>query len=196
MKPTSTSAPIAPKSSKQMELHNCAIGLNDVLLGRGGATNNHEGNCRYRTIVADFQNEYLVARKKEKVVISRKIVAAVHANGGRFLKRDSSGVWVEVPDKRATEKTSQALREGLCVRNNTIRPSKQVRRLAKPDNSVEPKVVVSGWVLPSAAPATVSPVMNSITAPVVYKVPTLMIPRSLPMSYQPPVAKTSKVCQI
>jgi hypothetical protein len=140
-------------------LENSTIRVNDVLSGRGGATNNHEGNRRYRTIVADHQSEYLAAKKKEKVVISRKIVALVHADAGRFLRRDASGVWVQVPDKRAIEKTSQALREGLDVRNHTVRPKKQVRRLALGDDTT-PKVVVTGWVLPTAP--VVTPVMMGI----------------------------------
>lgn len=166
------------------------IGVNDVLLGRGGATNNHEGNRRYRTIVADHQSEYLTARKKEKVVISRKIVATVHSNGGRFLKRDAGGIWVEVPDKRATEKTSQALREGLDVRNNTVRPKKQVRRLADPDNQTAPKVVVAGWVVPSMAPpAAVTPVMMGLGQPISrehYKMPELVMEK-----YQQPLFSRS-----
>lgn len=106
---------------------------NDVLLGRGGATNNHEGNKRYRTIVQDHQSEYLNSRKKSKVSIAQKIVMKVYSNGGRFLKREASGIWAEVPFKRATEKTSQALREGLDVRNQKIREQKQVRRFETGD---------------------------------------------------------------
>jgi hypothetical protein len=101
---------------------------NDVLLGRGGATNNHYGNCAYRSIVAGYRTEYLAARKKDKVVIARKIVELVHRNGGRFLARDDvSDAWTEAPDKRAVSKTSQTLREGLDVRNNVIRTKKSVR---------------------------------------------------------------------
>jgi hypothetical protein len=90
---------------------------NDVLLGRGGQTNKHEGNKRYRTMVTDHQNEYLQARKKDKVLIARRIVAIVRQHDGRFLKTNNFGVWEQVADKRAQEKTSQALREGLDVRN-------------------------------------------------------------------------------
>lgn len=98
------------------------ISPNDVLCGRGGATNNHVGNRRFRAIVAAHQREYLQARKMEKVLIARQIVAAVHASGGRYLKRSkSSDTWIEVPVKQATSKTSQALREGLDVRNRTVR---------------------------------------------------------------------------
>ena len=64
-----------------------AIGENDVLCGRGGATNNHPGNKKFRAIVADHMSEYLAAKKKDKIVIARRIVAQIRANGGRFLKR-------------------------------------------------------------------------------------------------------------
>ena len=95
---------------------------NDVLMGRGGATNAHVGNRRFRAIVARYQDEYLSAKKKQKAVIARKIVAEIQQAGGRFLKRDDRGTaWVTVPDKKATEKTSQALREGLDVRHKRFR---------------------------------------------------------------------------
>jgi hypothetical protein len=102
-----------------------SIGPNDVLCGRGGATNNHEGNRRFRSIVVEHQTDYLTARKMEKAVIARQIVEAVHNNGGRYLKRSKTAdTWVEVPLKQATAKTSQALREGLDVRNKTVRSTK------------------------------------------------------------------------
>lgn len=110
-------------------LNDSSIGPHDVLLGRGGATNNHEGNKRYRTLVADHQTDYLQARKLKKVDISRQIVSIVLGRGGRFLKRDSKNEeWVPVTLERAISKTSQALREGLDVRNRRVRPDKQVIR--------------------------------------------------------------------
>jgi hypothetical protein len=93
---------------------------NDVLCGRGGATNNYIGNKRFRSIVACHQGEYLKAKKKDKVRVSQAIVRAIRESGGRFLRRVSEGLWVEVGDKKATEKTSQALREGLDVRAITL----------------------------------------------------------------------------
>jgi hypothetical protein len=102
---------------------------NDVLFGRGGATNNHEGNRRFRAFVADHQAEYLEARKKDKARISRRIVHLVRERGGRFLRRDDeTGLWVEVGDKKAIEKTSQALREGLDVRAHHPGGNKAPRR--------------------------------------------------------------------
>lgn len=43
------------------------------------------------------------------------------------MKRNGQD-WVAISDKKAQEKTSQALREGLDVRNHKVRPSKQIRR--------------------------------------------------------------------
>jgi hypothetical protein len=113
-----------------------SIGVNDVLSGRGGATNNHPGNKLFRSIVSDHMPEYLVAKKKEKAVIARRIVNQIKAEGGRFLKRAShphhaasdSDMWVELTDRKATDKTSQALREGLDVRHKKYRPEKMARR--------------------------------------------------------------------
>ena len=113
-----------------------SIGPNDVLLGRGGATNNHDGNRKFRLIVAEHQHEYLQARKRDKVIIARRIVAIVQGTGGRFLKQGhSNSTWVEVTDKRAQEKASQALREGLDVRNNTIRPNKLIKAVRRNSES-------------------------------------------------------------
>jgi hypothetical protein len=104
------------------------VGPDDVLLGRGGATNNHAGNHRFRQCVAARQAEYLNCRKHEKVNIAKSIVAEIQSRGGRFLRCGTiKDHWDEVSDKRAQEKTSQALREGLDVRNNKIRPNKQIK---------------------------------------------------------------------
>jgi hypothetical protein len=143
------------------------IGVHDVLLGRGGLTNSHTGNKRYRTIVLDHQAEYLRAQKKEKAVIARKIVAIVQENGGRFLKRDTCCSWIQVTDKKAREKTSQALREGLDVRNNRVRLSKLARRFSDDVSSSDEegvsrshqakRLVVPGWVVSKLhSPAVVS----------------------------------------
>lgn len=96
----------------------------DVLLGRGGATNNHVGNRNFRNIVAEHQQEYLEAKKTEKAMISKRIVRTVRQQGGRFLRRDEkSNRWIDVGDKKSIEKTSQALREGLDVRARQMEKS-------------------------------------------------------------------------
>lgn len=88
----------------------------DVLLGRGGQTNNHVGNRVFRHEVQMHQNEYLSAKKKNKAAIARRIVDIIHERGGMFVAKNANGEWEQVPNKKAQEKTSQALREGLDVR--------------------------------------------------------------------------------
>ena len=103
------------------------VNPNDVLCGRGGLTNSHVGNKKFRYIVAEHQLEYLKAKKNEKRNIAREVVSRIRQNGGRFLQRSSgSKVWSVASDKRAILKTSQALREGLDVRHKTLRSKKYV----------------------------------------------------------------------
>lgn len=135
------------------------INENDVLCGRGGATNTHIGNKRFRAIVAEYQEEYLRARKKEKAQIALRVVERIMQKGGRFLKRESAtDIWVEVPSKKALGKTGQALREGLDVRHKTIRPEKMPRKYsAAKSNSprVRPRLV-QGKVAQSPALSSVA----------------------------------------
>mmetsp|Transcript_21963 Transcript_21963/g.35929 ORF Transcript_21963/g.35929 Transcript_21963/m.35929 type:complete len:422 (-) Transcript_21963:103-1368(-) len=87
--------------------------LRDVLNGRGQGVQRHPGNVKYRTLV--FVNKTLYAKcpRNDKIKISRGIVAAVRKSGGRFLDLDErTNIYTDIGDKKATEKTSQALREG------------------------------------------------------------------------------------
>lgn len=88
----------------------------DVLCGRGGRTNNHTGNEKFRTLVQSQKVRYLKSSKSEKLQVSRDIVRAVRAQNppGRFLRRDGSRErrYYEIGNRKAREKTSQALREG------------------------------------------------------------------------------------
>jgi len=90
-----------------------AVKPDDVLCGRGGETNHHPGNVQYRGLVKKYQRLYLKAKRRDKPKIARLIVDTVRRRRGRFLKKDSaSGVWKDVGNNKAREKTSQALREG------------------------------------------------------------------------------------
>jgi hypothetical protein len=87
----------------------------DVLCGRGGGTNNHVGNSHWRMLVAANKQLYITLPKRQKMLLSRSIVNAVRSQNppGRFLQKDNkAGMWLDVGDQRAQEKTSQALREG------------------------------------------------------------------------------------
>ena len=96
------------------------ITKDDVLFGRGGGTNRHPGNIYFRDLVSEQQPAYVQARKSDKTLIAKSIVAKIRESQGRFLKVISKGVYEDVNDKKAAEKTSQALREGLCERMREI----------------------------------------------------------------------------
>jgi hypothetical protein len=93
-------------------------GMNDVMCGRGGGTNNHIGNIRFRQLVNGHKLRYLAATKSEKPMVSREVVTIWRSLNppGRFLKQKpsadgKSGLWSDVGDKKAREKASQCLRE-------------------------------------------------------------------------------------
>jgi hypothetical protein len=59
----------------------------------------------------------VTSTKKQKMSISRSIVEAVRSMNppGRFLDKDSvTGLWSDIGDRKAIEKTSQALRDGAA----------------------------------------------------------------------------------
>lgn len=87
-------------------------GDNDVLSGRGGGTNVHPGNRNFRDLINLHRRAYLKARKNDKPAISRAIVRSIRESNGKFLKKDEkAGLWFEIGDDAAREKTSQALRQ-------------------------------------------------------------------------------------
>jgi len=107
-----------PKTSEEKvaESPNDAIEVviseTDVLCGRGGATNVHAGNIFFRSLINNFRGQYLISRKIDKPHISRSIVSKIRSRQGRFLKKnEEKGIWCEIGDDLAREKTSQALRQ-------------------------------------------------------------------------------------
>ena len=111
----------------------------DVLSGRGGAVNTHQGNLKLRRLVHLFQDEYLSpnTRKMQKKHIAARIVWSIRGSNppGRFLKLDKeSGLWQEIGDLAAFKKVGQALRENsaqvrqhLCWRNSISTTNNNVK---------------------------------------------------------------------
>ncbi len=63
------------------------------------------------------QELYVTSTKRQKMSISKSIVEAVRSMDppGRFLeKNNETGLWSDIGDKKAIEKTSQALRDGAA----------------------------------------------------------------------------------
>jgi hypothetical protein len=88
----------------------------DVLFGRGGRSNHHEGNKVYRDIVTQHQQHYRSCDKNEKTKVAQGIVDYMQNEvGARFLEFDRETCrWYLVPNVVARRKVGQALRE-----NNT-----------------------------------------------------------------------------
>jgi len=100
-------------------------GQHDVLCGRGGGTNNHSGNIKFRQMVNEHKLRYLAASKVEKPKVAREVVKLWRSQDppGRFLARKDDSrkgpgsvkaegnIWTDVGDKKAREKASQCLRE-------------------------------------------------------------------------------------
>lgn len=78
-------------------------------------------------LVQDNKQLYVTLPKRQKMLLSQSIVKAVRSQAppGRFLQKDPhTELWYDVGDQRATEKTSQALREGAPDIRNKIGTSK------------------------------------------------------------------------
>lgn len=85
----------------------------DVLAGRGNNVNNHPGNQYFRTLVRYLKNEYVIASKSDKPVFAKLMFQQIRSlkPPGRFLKNSEDGLWEEIDEKKAMDKTRQALRE-------------------------------------------------------------------------------------
>ncbi|KAG7345550.1 hypothetical protein IV203_033081 [Nitzschia inconspicua] len=106
----------------------------DVVLGRGAGPNEHSGNVAFREIVHEFKPSYMATvNRKAKSQIARKVVQAIKARRGRFLKRapnHDDDVFVLAKDEVVMEKAKQALRHGRC----TVKPRKKTSRIASTDS--------------------------------------------------------------
>lgn len=90
----------------------------DVLCGRGGRSNHHPGNKRYRQVVSEMKASYkTIGSKAAKTGLSRAIVDHVYNYGGRFLRMDGKTSKYHVLSViEGRKKTSQALREAKDVK--------------------------------------------------------------------------------
>jgi hypothetical protein len=118
-----SSVPMEAEFISNIRIH--TLGEHDVLLGRGGGTNKHPGNIKFRRLVNEHKLRYMFCPKLEKPQVARDVVALWRAltPPGRFLSCSESQEmvqgprsikdceWFEVVDRKAREKASQCLRE-------------------------------------------------------------------------------------
>jgi hypothetical protein len=92
-------------------------GKNDIMCGRGGESNTHVGNVRFRSLISDHKIAYLSAGKSQKPEMAMNIVNMWRGQSppGRFLAKTNpkseDSLWHDVGDRKAKEKVSQCLRE-------------------------------------------------------------------------------------
>lgn len=111
-------------SAMASEQYVTVVNPNDVLFGRGSGPNDHEGNIKFRDLVAQRKAEYMATNHRQtKAKIARAIVDIVLSAGGRFLKKlegkeaenlgftNGDDVYVVVDDDTIMEKAKQALRQ-------------------------------------------------------------------------------------
>ena len=101
---------------------------NDILLGRGGRNNKHEGNEQLREMARKEVAKYCTCSKKEKSNMKIELANRVKAMNppGRFLRKDKDlNQWIEVTDITAYEKTSQALRDAVLEQVKKNQPNSE-----------------------------------------------------------------------
>lgn len=82
----------------------------DVLQGRGKSLQKHSGNVLMRNMVSKYFVDYKQALKSHKGEYVLNVVRDVHQIGGRFLRREDNGWWVEMSDEAARDKVSMTFR--------------------------------------------------------------------------------------
>jgi hypothetical protein len=131
------------------------VNPNDVLSGRGSGPNDHEGNIKFREMVAQRKNEYMsTGNRQTKKNIAQEIVNTVLHAQGRFLKKIEGSdfknmrfpmnteLYQIVDRETAMEKTKQALRQNREKREGEDKPVikivSKVPTFVDSDGSLEP----------------------------------------------------------
>lgn len=152
----------------------------DVLSGRGGGINSHEGNKTFRGWVQERKERYnLAASKADKTEVANEVIDLVRSLNppGRFLQKDTastSGVsyWIELDEVKVMAKTSQALREGApqiraAHKDELAANRKKKRRRKASSASKQSKAPRAKRGTSDEAPvATTETTYNSMPAPI------------------------------
>ena len=84
----------------------------DILLGRGGHTNIHPGNVRFREKALELSPWYETCSKEQKTHVSNMLIEIMKREGRRFLEKGDDGLWHEVVGHDGVRrKASQLFRE-------------------------------------------------------------------------------------
>ena len=85
----------------------------DVVYGRGGLSNNQEGNKIFRELIMSHKDRYeSIKDRAKKNEIATNIVSQMRGMGSRFLQfSETANMWYDSGDLKAVEKTKQRFRE-------------------------------------------------------------------------------------
>jgi hypothetical protein len=84
----------------------------DVCCGRGKCNWNHPGNIKFRNLIQSSVELYTLApTKSKKTAVVVSLVDGIRAQGGCFLKQNSSGNWFDIGDQQARDKVGHSLRD-------------------------------------------------------------------------------------
>lgn len=121
-----TVVPVTQPALQSLTASTFVPGLNDCLPGRGKFISSHSGNKSFRELVRSYKDLYSKSTDKSSVVTKFISEWGGLSPRGRFLKRDAkTKKWVEMGDKKAREKISQALRDfgkGVRKREASVSP--------------------------------------------------------------------------
>lgn len=90
---------------------NVDVGPYDVIMGRGRGNLNHPGNQNLINIFRLNKVRYGISSKLQKTRIAREIVATIHKQGGRFLKRHDDDRWEIISNSYAYRKVCHGIRD-------------------------------------------------------------------------------------
>ena len=85
----------------------------------------HTGNLNYHCVVERYHEEYERALKLEKTKLAAKIVEQIHNQGGKFLKQDDVGLWVEIDEEAARTKISHTFRNHRIAARTALKKEQQ-----------------------------------------------------------------------
>ena len=82
----------------------------DVLFGKSGMAREHPGTLRALHLVQMHFVDYEKLGKYQKTDVADTIISIIHESGGRFLKQDGKGCWLQVSDVEARKKVAHWFR--------------------------------------------------------------------------------------
>jgi hypothetical protein len=104
----------------------------DVLFGKSSTARDHPGTLRALGLVQMQFAAYEKLGKYQKTDVADSIIANIHESGGRFLKKNGKGLWIEVSNIEARKKVAHWFRHarsknGQCPQQESGKSARDCR---------------------------------------------------------------------